>query len=269
MDEKVKNYLGVSISVAVLILALVAVGFAYSYSRSIQPDAYRSFAVSGEGKAVGIPDVARFTFSVITEGGKRIADLQRENTEKMNRIINFIKSNGVESKDIRTENYNLTPRYQNFDCISIPMTTPYGEPAQGRTCPPPEIVGYTINQTALVKVRDFDKIGALLSGAVDNGANSVSQLAFEIDDPANVENQARAEAISQAKEKAKAMADAGDFRLGKLLSIEEGYSPPMYDAMSKAVSFEAPEALPLPAPTIEAGSQEVRVNVMLRYEIKS
>ena len=137
-------------------------------------------------------------------------------------------------------------------------------------CPPAEIVGYTITQTVAVKVRDFGKIGAIVSGVVENGANSVSQLSFAIDDPDMFESEARGQAIQKAKEKAKAVAKAGGFSVGRLLSIQEGGSPiyyPMYEkaaldyGMGGAVSSA-------PAPTIEPGSQEVKIFVTLVYEIE-
>lgn len=260
MSESVKNYLGIAAAAILLIFAYAAISYVNSYSQSIEPSAFRSFTVSGEGKITAIPDVAQFTFSIITEGGKDIAKLQKENTEKGNKIIGFIKSQGVEDKDIKTQNYNLEPRYQYFNCYQ-PMD------GKSKSCPPPEIVGYTIRQTVSIKVRDFSKIGDILAGAIENGANSVSQLSFEIDDIDKIKNQAREEAIKKAKEKAESIAKAGDFHLGKLLSIEEeGFAPTPY--YLKNMELSPMDAGGLPSPTIEPGSQEVTVNIVLKYEIK-
>src|SRR3989339_36168 len=85
MDKKIKNYLGIGALVSMVILAISSLIFANIYSKSIEPSSYRSFSVSGEGKVVAIPDVAQFTFSVITEGGKDIASIQQENAQKANR----------------------------------------------------------------------------------------------------------------------------------------------------------------------------------------
>ena len=60
--------------------------------------------------------MAQFTFNIITEGGKDISKIQKENTDKANKAISFIKSKGVEAKDIKTQNYNLEPRYQYYSC---------------------------------------------------------------------------------------------------------------------------------------------------------
>lgn len=244
-----------------LILLLVVASFSIwkfvdSYSRRMDPVSFRSFSASGEGKVVAVPDIAEFTMSVLSEGGKDLSAIQSQNTDKMNSAIDFLKKNGVNEKDIKTQSYEVSPRYQYSTC------------SLGGVCPPPQIVGYTVSQSALVKVRDFKKSGELLSGVVTNGANSVSQLSFSIDDRATLENKAREEAIEKAKEKAKAIARAGGFSLGKLLAVEEsGISPvPMYYAKDMVLGMGGGEASRVPA--VEPGSQDITVNVVLRYEIQ-
>src|SRR3989344_2455380 len=245
MNEKIKNYFGIAIIIGVFALAYAAISYVGTYSKSIEPSTFRSFSANGQGKITAIPDIAEFTFSVITEGGKDIAKPQRENTEKTNKIIEFIKSQGVETKDIKTQNYNLNPKYQYFNC---PIPLGGGRP---EICPPPEIVGYTISQTVSVKIRNFEKIGVILSGAVE---------------PEVLKNQAREKAIKKAKEKAASIAKAGGFKIGRLLSIEEGgYAPSPFYAKS---GFGGEAASSLPSPTIEPGSQEIIATVTLRYEIK-
>ena len=204
MNEQIKNALGGVMIVVVVVATYAVASYVASYAKSVDPSSFRDFSVSGDGKAVGIPDVAQFTFSVITEGGKDIGKLQQENTEKVNAINAFAKEQGIGDKDIRTQSYNIDPRYQYFSC-----------PTSGGACPPAEIVGYTINQSVQMKIRDFTKIGVLLSGMVQKGANSVSQLTFAIDDPTSVQNDARAEAIVKARQKAEGLARAGNFRSGR------------------------------------------------------
>lgn len=256
MDDKNKSYFGAAFVIVLFIFAYAALSYVSSYSKSIQPSSFGSFSVSAQGKITAIPDVAQFTFSVITQGGKDIISLQKENTEKANKAVAFLKAQNVDTKDIKTVSYNLEPRYQYFDCNRLAN--------EGKICPPPEIVGYAVTQTVSVKIRDFGKIGGVLSGVVENGANSVSQLSFAIDDQSSVEGKARDEAIGKAREKAETIAKAGGFKIGRLLSIEEGFSPtPFY-----AFAGEETKGVMPSVPTIEPGSQEVTVNITLRYEIQ-
>ena len=255
MNSKIKNSLGLA---AILMMVIFAVGsaiYVYYFSKSNQPAFNRSFIVAGEGEAVGVPDVARFTFSVITQGGTNITSLQTTNTTKANAIIDFLKSSQIDVKDIKTQAYSLEPRYQYYDCSRY---------ASG-ACPPADIVGYTIKQTVLVTVRDFAKAGEILGGVVEKGANSVSQLSFEIDNPEGLENQARSQAIQQAKDKAQAIAQAGGFKLGQLLSIEESSYIPYRENVTYKTMDSAGAAA---APTIEPGSQEITINVVLKYAIE-
>ena len=258
MDTKIKNYLGITI-IATLILS-VAASFWYmnSFSKSVSPD--HSFSVNGEGKVVTVPDIAQLSFGVLAEGGKNLADLQTENTKKANRVIAFLKESGVEDKDIKTQSYNITPRYQYFSC-------PPSNKQDVAPCPPSEIVGYSISQDISVKIRELHKTGAVLAGIVEKGANTVSGPAFIVDDPTELENQAREEAITEAKNKAKTIAEAGGFRIGKLISIQEGfYSPwPISNQLYAKESGYGGDSV---SPSIEPGSQEILVNVTLAYEIE-
>ncbi len=246
MDNRLKNILIVVGILALGAFTYASLAYVRAYERAIEPSSFRSFSVSAQGEAVAIPDVAQFTFSVITQGGEDIASLQTENTEKVNRAIDFVKSQGIETKDIKTQSFNIEPRYDKESYR--------------------DIIGYTVRQSVVVKVRDFDKTGTILAGVVDSGANSVSQLSFTIDDPEMVQQEAREEAIKKAQKKAKQIAEATGFKLGRLLSLQEGgYSP--YPIYERAFSLDAGGATS-PVPTIEPGSQEVIVSITLIYEIR-
>jgi len=256
MNKTVKNVLGIAGAIVGIILAISAVSYANTYSKSIEPSSFRSFSVSAEGDAVGIPDVAEFTVGVVTEGGTDIGALQEENTEKIDAIVSYVKENGVEDKDIKTGSYNISPRYESC----------YGD----GICPPRRVVGYTVSSSVTVKARDFDKAGEMLSGVVDKGANTVSSLTFKIDEPDVYLKEARDEAIAKAKIKAKELADSAGFKIGRLLSINEGYSTPYYSGMGGdyyKVMEDAVLSSARPV-AIEPGSQDLTSTVTMVYEIK-
>ena len=180
-------------------------------------------------------------------------------------MIDFVKGEGVDAKDIKTLSYEIKPRYRTYACTA----GLYSAEVQVTACPPADIVGYAITQGLEVKIRDFEKIGSLLSGVVENGANSVSGLSFRIDDLTDIQNQARAEAIQKAKSKAVDVAKASGFRLGRLLSFDENSSDyPVYYGKDLAMGLGGAESVSA-APRIEAGSQEISVRVTLRYQIKN
>ena len=251
MKDNIKNTLGIAATVALGLVSLSSLMYVRSYDKSTQPS---SFSVSATGKVVAIPDVAKFTVGVISQGGLNLGTIQNENADKSNSVADFLKNQGIDEKDIKTQGYGIEPRYQYSVCRY-----------DGETCPPPTIVGYTVSQTLEVKGRDFEKLGDILSGVVERGANSVSSLSFTVDDPKLLEQQAREQAIEQAKEKAKAIAKSGGFRLGRLIQLSEGsaYIPQYFSDYGIGGGAESAKS-----PSLEPGSQEVSIQVSLIYEIE-
>lgn len=273
MNPKIKDYVAIAIVIILLITAGAAWKYVGVYADSITPGA--SFQATGNGKITAIPDVAEFSFGVTSEGGKDIAALQKDNTTKVNSAIDLVKSMGVAAADIETQNYSIQPRYQSYSCepnVVIQAPSSRGEPSIApvppKPCPPASIVGYTISQTVQVKVRDFPKIGDIIAGVTAKGVNNVSGLNFTIDDIEKVRTEARAKAIQDAQEKAQALAKAGHFTLGKIISIQEGNDYYMQQQYKSFDSVSAGAAAPMPAPAIEPGSQEVTDQITLVYEIR-
>ena len=140
MDKTLRS----TIIVCILIIAFSALWYVYEYSQT--KSGLRTFTVTGEGKEIIISNIAEIRIGVISEG-QDLKVLQKENSEKINRIINFLKEKGVKEKDIRTVNYSVNPKYDY-------SWSPY------------KIVSYTISQNLLFKFRVLDKIGEILSQAL-------------------------------------------------------------------------------------------------------
>lgn len=239
-----------------ILLAVAALGYVYQYGRSVQQTyPTRTFTVDGDAKLSLIPDIAKFSVSVVSEGA-RVADVQKANIEKMNAVQEFLKSAGVDKKDLQTDQYSLNPRYEYSTCDG-----------NGK-CPPPHISGYTLTQSLMVKVRDTEKLGDLLSGVTDKGANTVSSVTFAVDDDKSARNDARAEAMADARKKAKDIAKAGGFSIGRLVSLYEDQGTPdpvMYGGRGGA---QDSMKLTAAAPSIEPGTNDSTVHVSLTFEIQ-
>lgn len=266
MTYTIKNYLGIA---GIIALGAVSIGVlwgAYAYSDTNEPDNYRSFTVTAESEQVVIPDLATFSFQVITEGNTTdLGRLQQQNSEQTSSVVSYLKEQGIAEEDIKTTQYRINPRYRYFDCGPRPLYLERGiSNLSAETCPPPEIVGYTITEGIEVKIRDFEKLGSLVSGAVENGANQISNVIFSVEHPEEVRDQIRAAAIEKARERAQSVAQAGGFKVGKLISLtESGSTPPIHygrTSFDGALEESASAALP-------PGSQEITVSVNLEYEI--
>jgi hypothetical protein len=210
----------------------------------------RTITISSEGRVTAIPDIARVSFSVATEG-QNPSLIQNENVQKMNKVLQFVKAQGIPEKDIKTEQYNLSPRYDS-DKIT------------GRSF----IYGYTLTQSVSLKIRknDFGKIGTLVSGLSTEGANEISSLSFQVDDPEIYLVEARKEAFEKAYEKAKTMTAQNHVHLGRVITFSEGYGGiPYYSKLSSPAIADGRGGA---VPEIQPGSQEVTVQVNVTYELR-
>src|SRR5690348_3629547 len=71
----------------------------------------RTMTISAEGKTTAGPDLAEVSFSVVTQGQSPDA-LAANNSDKMNAVLQFVKSQGIANADITTTGYSLNPNYQ-------------------------------------------------------------------------------------------------------------------------------------------------------------
>ncbi len=200
---------------------------------------------TGEGKVKATPDTAKVEIGLITEGKDSIS-VQNANSSKMNAVIKFLKERGISGEDIKTSAYNLSPKY---------------EYNKGKS----NLVGYILNQALTVTVRDLNKIGEVLDGAVSNGANQINSISLFVDKPEELKNKAREAAVKQAKEQALAASKIAGFNLGRVVGFNEntlGEPPIYYEAMGKGGGAASL------APQIEPGSQEIKINVTLTYLLK-
>lgn len=214
-----------------------------------------TISVQGEGEVFAVPDLATFSFSVIKEG-ESAKVVQDEAAEIANAAVQYLKDNGVEEKDIKTTAYNVYPRYQFEQIVCITYPCPQGER---------KLIGFEINQTTEVKVRDTARAGELLSGVGTLGVQNISGLSFTIDDEDALKRQARQAAVLEAKEKAKALADDLDVRLVRVVNFNEYDSPVFsrFEATKFGIGGDSASV-----PQIESGENRITSQVNITYEIR-
>jgi len=243
----------VLITFIILALFLVFAGYRQlidavnSYRNGGSNNSPQMVSFTGEGKVKATPDTAKVEIGLVTEGKDSIS-VQNENSSKMNAVIKFLKEQKISEEDIKTSAYNLSPIYE-YD--------------KGKST----LVGYILNQALTVTVRDLNKTGEVLDGAVSNGANQINSVSLFVDKPEELKNKAREDAVKQAKEKASAASKIAGFRLGRVIGFNEntfGEPPIYYEAMGRGGGTSSVA----PSPQIEPGTQEITINVTLTYLIK-
>ncbi len=236
--------------VGTVVLALLAI-FLMAETKQVMNTAATINTVSftGEGKISAKPDIAVISASIVTQAtDSKVA--QNDNSAKSTKVTEFLKKQNIEDRDIKTSGYNIYPQ-QKYP--------PYG----GQ----PTITGYQVTQSFEIKVRDLAKIGTILSGLVTAGANQVNNTGLQVENPEALKDQARQEAINDAKQKANTLKKQVGISLGKIVNFSEntgGYPyPMMYE--SKTASGMGGSSV---TPDVPVGENEISVSVTITYQIK-
>ena len=220
---------------------------------------YNAITVNGEGEAFAVPDIASFSFSV-SEDAPNVSDAQAGVTEKMDAILEALKGAGIEEKDIKTSDYSVYPKYVYS---SAPCSVNYCPPSQSRQD------GYTANHSVTVKVRDTEKAGEVLGLAGEKGATNLSSISFTVDDMDAITDEARAEAIKNAKEKAEMLADELGVKIVRVMGYSDNTSGGYPMPYGSAIRMEAAgDMVQAKAPTLPTGENKVSISVSVTYEIR-
>jgi len=223
----------------------------YEFWNNAHGNYTREITVDGSGRSFVVPDVAEVTLGVTTDAATSDAAVTA-NTKKVNAVMDALKTFKIDAKDIQTTGYYLNPKYKY---------SPDGTSSND---------GYTLNETVLVKVRDFTKVGEILAVSTKAGANTVGGVNFTVDDAEKGRAEARAQAIEKAKAKAAIIADQAGFSLGDLVNYYESPGAmPYYDAKGGYAPMAAEGGGGVVnSPQISAGQQEVNMTVNLTYKLR-
>ena len=245
----------------VLLMAVVALG-AYAYLAFKQAENLwggpTTITVSGEGEMVAVPDVGQFSFAVEAKGDDA-ATAQSVSAEQINEILTYLIGEGVEEKDIKTESYNLFPRYRYEERICpVGSFCPSGDPIMD---------GFTVSQSIQVKVRDLTEAGALIAGVGERGATNLRGLNFAVDDTSKMEADAQALAIADAQAKAVVLAQALGVRIERMTGFYAEENGPMpYGGVRDEMMLEAKSVMV--APEVPAGEQKMIKRVNVTFAVK-
>lgn len=237
----------------VLFLGLLVVQKSFEVSQLTKPSsAKNTITITGEGKVRAVPDLAQIELGVTTQGSTA-SDVQNQSTTKINKIIEFVKKQGVPQEDITTSNFSMYPTYDY---------------SNGKN----DINGYQANQTISIKIRGVDKskdqLNKVVSGVTDQGANQINGVNFTFDDPDSFRQKAREEAINKAKEKAAELAKFSGITLGRIITVSEnGQGTPMI--MPYAASGMGGGAMvDSSTANVEPGTQDITATMTVVYEVK-
>jgi len=210
----------------------------------------------GEGNTINVQGNSELTVepdeAEVWAGISIVKDTAEEAQNEANKVINAI-IDGLKQKgftDIETERLNL---YEERT-----WTKDEGN----------KIVGWRASQTLKIKTSDLTKVGEIVDVAVNNGANQVNNINFQLSEEKEQEfkKQALAEATTNAKEKAVTIAESLGVSLGKIKTVSEsGYYARPYAVMMEAkAGADAVEE----AATVLPEDVTVTANIQLVYHVR-
>jgi uncharacterized protein YggE len=201
-----------------------------------------AISVSGEATVSVPPDLALVEGGVTSEA-KTAREASDANNAAMGKVLQALKGAGIEAKDVQTSRLSLQPQ-------SAPNRSG-----------PPAIVGYRASNRVTIRVRDVTKVANVIDTLVAAGANDIGGINFMVSQASKLLDEAREQAVADARRKAEIYAKAAGVTLGAPLSISEEGSPgPMpFRKMAAGMAAAAPVA---------QGEETLQVTVSVSWAIK-
>jgi uncharacterized protein len=222
-----------------LVLRVLFVFFAATMALAPARAVEKLVTVTGEATVAIAPDAAVIRIGV-TSQDKTAREASDANAKQMTTVLAAIKDTGIAERDIQTSRLSLQPQY---------------DPNKGGNA---RLTGFQANNQVTVRIRDIDKLATVLDRAIVSGANEMSGIEFVVSEQSKMLDQARDDAIADARRKAELYAKAAGAKLGNVVSISEEGSAPQPRPM---------QAMRAGAVPIAPGEQTLKSIVTVSYEL--
>lgn len=213
-------------------------------STGISAEEVSKITVVGQGMVSVVPDMANINLGVVTLG-RTAHEALKDNSRAMQNVFSALEKNGLPKKDIQTSQLNLNPQWDR----------------RNNNGEPPKIVGYQAVNNVTVQVRDLEMLGSVLDQLSKVGANNMNGISFGLQQTDGPMNEARKNAVKNARQKAELYATAAGVKLGEVLSIHEsggGHPRPM---------MRMAEAAMMDAVPIAEGTMQMSSSITMVYEL--
>ena len=210
----------------------------------MQPPA---ISVNGDARISVAPDRAEIDGGVITEA-KTAREATQANNTAMAAVLTALKNSGIDEKDFQTSRLSLQPQ---------------SSANRGNNDGPVRIIGYRASNRVTVRIRDIAKVAQVIDTLTGAGANTISGISFSVSQASKLLDEARTQAMADARRKAEIYANAAGVTLGPPLNINEGMVSGPIPVMRQA-KFAAADAMSTP---VAPGEEVLHVNVSVSYAI--
>jgi uncharacterized protein YggE len=201
-------------------------------------------SVTGEARISVPPDLAQIDAGVTSEA-RTAREASDSNNAAMGKVLLALKGAGIDEKDYQTSRLSLQPQYSSAK---------QGAPAA--------VVGYRASNRVTIRLRDVAKVANVVDTLVTAGANEIGGINFMVSQASKLLDDAREQAVADARRKAETYAKAAGVTLGAPLSIsEEGAAQPLFRARMAAPMAAAPTP-------VAQGEETLSITVGMTWAIK-
>ncbi|MFV8370751.1 SIMPL domain-containing protein [Flavobacterium sp. LB2R40] len=223
---------------ALLFLSVLFITMSYGQEMKQIPQ----ITVNGEGKVKVIPDQVTIAVTVETKGNNA-KDVKKQNDEKIEAVLKFIKKMNLAPADYKTQRVSLNPQYD------------YEKKKHS----------YNATQTIEILLKDLSKYDELMEGLVDEGINRIDAVTFQSSKLVQHQSEARKLAMKEAKLKAEDYVSVLGQKVGRAITISDTsqthYPQPMYAAM-KTMEMSDTNA---PRETLAIGEINITATVSVSF----
>ncbi len=230
----------------IFLISLVLIFAATASAQSIDVSKMPSISVTGTAEILVVPDEVTFSLGV-TKLDMELAKAKKQNDENVAKIASLAKRYGISDNDIKTDFLAIKETYERVKVKG--SDDDYNS----------VFSGYSVSRTTVIKLRDISKFESFLTDVTLIGVSEVSNFSFGSSEYRKYKDEARAAAITTAKEKASAAAAQIGQSIGKAISIEERdideYRSPYANHIISPSSDDGSTDVALPVGTISIKAQ--------------
>ncbi|CAN5311079.1 hypothetical protein BH23BAC2_BH23BAC2_09450 [soil metagenome] len=198
--------------------------------------------VTGEGIVKVVPDQVLIKSRIENEGSNA-QEVKKQNDAVVDRIIKYLKAEGIPEKNIQTDYINLNKNYNYED----------------------KTYSYVANQSISIQLDNLKNYEKIMSGLLQAGLNRVDGIQFKSSQMDGHIKEARRLAVLNAKMKAEEYAAPLGQSIGKAVSINEiesAHYPILQRQEMMKAGYDTGEQ-----ETIAPGEMEVRTKVTIVFRL--
>ncbi|MBA3243525.1 MAG: SIMPL domain-containing protein [Acidobacteria bacterium] len=238
-----KSFLIFSVSVCFCLAASLS---ALAQERIVPP----LITVTGEAEIRVVPDEVYFDLTV-QAFNKDLKAAKAQTDERLKKLFELTQRYNVAAKDVQTDYVSVEPRYRGNN--------------EAR-----QLVGFLVRKDLVYTLRDVSKAEAMLAEVIETGVTKINDIDFRTSEMRKHRDQARAQAIRAAREKAVALTAEIGQNIGKAYSIEESVAsgnPATQNYMSNNITTSSGDG-ESSSGTLAIGQIKVNARVVVRFELK-